>query len=141
MAWPWHFVDLTHPQAEARRILLDRYGRYSQLSPAIPILMYNLYRLAVWVRSERQRSKVQYSAVPTSPSLKKHRESQAGIVDAWWRRVVWWLDGESVLGGERKFWLLSVVWTVWLLFLSIYKTGDGSLTLSVLRHIPVQSFQ
>lgn len=130
MGWPWHIIDLTKPETDARRVLLDRYGLYAQLSPIIPIALYNIYRLAKWVDSERRNAKGQYSQVPTSPSLKKHRQSQSGIFASWWRRAAWWLEGESSLGGERKFWVISVVWTVWLLFLSVYKTGDGSLKVS-----------
>lgn len=39
---------------------------------------------------------------------------------------MWWLEGESSLGGERKFWVTAVLWTGWLLFLSVFQTGDGS---------------
>lgn len=127
MSWPWHIIDLSPVETEARRVILNRYGLYAQLSPIIPILIYNLYCLAKWVSSERQRAKVQYSHVPTSPSLKKHRQSQSGVAASFWRRVVWWLEGESSLGSERKFWILATGYSAWLLFLSVYKTGDGSL--------------
>jgi hypothetical protein len=126
MDWPYHLVDLSPEQRHERRVLLDRYGVYGQLSPLVPILAYQLYRLAVWVSSERQRQNVQYDAVPSSPRLKHSRLEKRGGFVTTWRGVLWWLGGEGVEGwGERGPWMAGMVWMCWLLFLCVHKTGDG----------------
>lgn len=126
MAWPYHLVDLTDDEKLERRELLDRYGVYAQLSALIPILGYQLYRLGVWVYSERQRSKVDYSEVPTSPGLKRRRHSTTGTVVRKWRSVRWWLEGEVAPGwGVRGRLVAGGLWVTWLLFLCVHKTGDG----------------
>lgn len=126
MSWPYHFVDLTETQKHERRVLIDRYGIYSQLSALVPVALYQLYRLAGWVYKERQRTKVNYTAVPSSPDRKKQRTSSAGRFRAQWRRFVWWLGGEVATGwGLRGHWIATTIWLSWLLFLSVYKTGDG----------------
>jgi hypothetical protein len=126
MGWPYHLLDLTHEQKHERRLLLDRYGVYAQLSAFVPILAYQLYRLAVWVYSERNRSKVKYSAIPSSPTLKRSRASASGTFMGNWRTTIWWLGGEFVQGWPCRGQLIFAgVWTSWLLFLCIHNTGQG----------------
>lgn len=127
MTWPYRiYFNHSDSDKEQRRLLLDRYGLYAQLSILIPIILYNLYRLAVWVYSERQRSKVDYSAVPSSPTLKKRRESKRAVWGRKRRSVVWWLRGEVARGwGERGHWIAAGVWGAWLGFLCVHRTGDG----------------
>jgi hypothetical protein len=126
MGWPYHLLDLTHEQKHERRLLLDRYGVYAQLSALIPILAYQLYRLGVWVCSERKRSKASYSAIPSSPILKRSRASTAGNSARKWRSTVWWLEGELAAGWpSRGQFIAAGVWTSWLLFLCVHKTGEG----------------
>jgi hypothetical protein len=128
MDWPYHLLDLSDEQKHERRILLDRYGVYAQLSALVPILVYQLYRLGVWVCSERQRSKVAYSAVPSSPTLKQSRHSTSSAIVRKWRSTVWWLESEIAPGwGLREHWIAAGCWTSWLLFLCTHKTGDGTL--------------
>jgi hypothetical protein len=126
MAWPYHLLDLTHEQKHERRLLLDRYGVYAQLSAFIPILAYQLYRLAVWVYSERKRSKVSYSAIPSSPTLKRSRASTSGNFARSWRTTIWWLEGEFAQGWPSRGKLIAAgVWISWLLFLCVHNTGEG----------------
>jgi hypothetical protein len=125
MAWPYKFLDLTTPQKHSRRILLDRYGVFAQLSALIPILAFLLFRLANWVFSERKRQR-EYAAVPTSPGLKRERGSKAGVLVQMGRKVRWWLEGTLGGGwGVRGRWLAGLGWGAWLLFLSFHRTGDG----------------
>ena len=132
MGWPYHLLDLTQEQKHERRLLLDRYGVYAQLSALIPILAYQLYRLAVWVYSERQRSKVNYAAIPSSPTLKQKRTTSSGSLAKTWRSTAWWLESEIATGwGLRGQWIAAGVWVSWLLFLCIHKTGEGKI-LSIL---------
>ncbi|ESZ95451.1 hypothetical protein SBOR_4192 [Sclerotinia borealis F-4128] len=126
MSWPYRIsLDHTDEQKAQRRLLLDLYGIYAQLSIFVPIILYNLYRLAVWVYSERQRSKVDYSAVPSSPTLKKRRVSKRAAWGRKSRNVVWWLGGDVRRGwGERGHWIAAGVWVTWLGFLCVHNTGD-----------------
>lgn len=126
MAWPYRIkFDLTHDEKHQRRVLLDRYGVYAQLSALIPIVAFRLYLLGVWVYSERQRTKSDYSEVPTSPGLKRYRHSSSGRVVRKWRSVRWWLEGEVAPGwGVRGRIVAGVCWATWLLFLCVHKTDD-----------------
>ncbi|KAI9643591.1 hypothetical protein NHQ30_008213 [Ciborinia camelliae] len=126
MSWPYRiYFNHTEEEKAQRRLLLDRYGVYSQLSIFIPIILYNLYRLALWVYSERQRSKVDYSAVPSSPTLKKRKNSKRAAWGRKSRSLVWWLGDEVRRGwGERGHWIAAGVWGAWLGFLCVHNTGD-----------------
>ncbi|XMA14099.1 hypothetical protein WAI453_006890 [Rhynchosporium graminicola] len=129
MTWPYKIIlQFTEEGKHNRRLLLDRYGVYAQLSALIPILCYQLYRLAIWVSFARQRSRIRYSAVPSSPISKHGRDSRTGSVVIRWRVVKWWLGGEITEGwGMRGHWLAGSVWGTWLLFLCVKETGDDYL--------------
>ncbi|KAF7943429.1 hypothetical protein EAE96_011355 [Botrytis aclada] len=125
MSWPYRIKFPTPEEKIQSRILLDRYGLYAQLSIFIPIILYNVYRLATWVYSERQRSKVDYNALPSSPTSKKKRTSRSAEWKRKTRSVVWWLGGEVAPGrGERGQWIMAGMWGAWLGFLCVHKTGD-----------------
>jgi hypothetical protein len=126
MAWPYHLLDITKEQKHERRLLLNRYGVFAQLSALVPILAYQLYRLGAWVYSERRRSKANYSAVLNSPGRKRYRHSTSGTIVSKWRVVKWWLEGEIASGwGLKGHWIAAGCWTTWLLFLCVHETGDG----------------
>ncbi|PQE32333.1 ferric reductase like transmembrane component protein [Rutstroemia sp. NJR-2017a WRK4] len=128
MSWPYRFVDLTDAQKEERRFLLDRYGTYAHLSAFIPVIIYNIYRLATWVYSQRQRSNEAYSAVPSSPTLKKRRTTWRAAWGRKWRNTLWWLQGGVGRGwGERGHWIGAGLWASWLGYLCVHKTGDDYL--------------
>ncbi|KAK0113756.1 hypothetical protein ONS95_014005 [Cadophora gregata] len=129
MGWPYKIVlELTEEQKHERRTLLDRYGVYAQLSVLIPILCYQLYRLALWVSFARQRSKVRYSEVPSSPVSKRERDSRRGGLVTKWREVKWWLGGEIAKGwGIRGQWVVGITWSCHLLYLCVKETGDDYL--------------
>lgn len=130
MQWPYHLVDLSSSQKHERRVLLNRYGVYAQLSPLVPILVYRLYRLAVWVYLERRRAKAPYDAVPSSPRLKHAKLARSGALRRRWRSAVWWLDGEVREGwGERRLWVLGMIWALWMGVLCVRETGDGMFVL------------
>lgn len=120
MDWPYKLLDLTQAEKHERRLTLDRYAVYSQLSAFVPIIVYRLYCLAVWVFSERKRAKVQYSAVPGG-------QAQApSTVAKKIRSLKWWLEGQVASNwGLRIHWLAGGLWMVWLLFLCVHNTGQG----------------
>lgn len=126
MGWPYQLLDLTESEKHQRRLALDRYAVYSQLSALVPIVAYQLYRLAVWVYSERQRAKVRYDAIPSSPGVKHDKASSTGLFVRKWRALAWWLDGEVAPNwGLRIHWLAGSFWMAWLLFLCVHQTGHG----------------
>jgi len=70
--------------------------------------------------------KVDYSAIPSSPTSKRERQSSSGAAVRKWSTTLWWLEGEVAEGwGERGHWIAAVCWIAWLLFLCVHKTGDG----------------
>ncbi|KUJ14661.1 uncharacterized protein LY89DRAFT_720150 [Mollisia scopiformis] len=128
MPWPYHLLDLTETEKHQRRLLLDRYAVYAQLSALIPIAAYQLYRLGAWVYAENQKAKVRYSAIPSSPAVRRDRASKTGTVVRKWRALVWWLEGEiAPTWGLRIHWVAGVSWMAWLLFLCIHQTGHDYL--------------
>ena len=126
MSWPYHLLDLSDEEKHLRRERLDRYGVYAQLSSLIPILGYQLYSLGIWVYSERQKSQVAYSEIPSSPITKQARRSSSGTIKKKWRSTTWWLEEEVGKGwGLRSHWIAFGAWTSWLLFLCVHQTGEG----------------
>lgn len=123
--FPWVMREVTDAEKEHRRILLDRYGVYAQLSCLMPVAAYWLFRLGVWVFHERLRTHPEYSAVPGSPGQKRFAETKAGRVRSAWKKVVWWVDGEVMGYAKRKHFIAGWVWLGWLIFLSVHRTGDG----------------
>lgn len=127
MDWPWHFRDVSEAEKAHRRIVMDRYGLYAQLSALIPIAGYWLYKLLVWVFHERMRTRQEYTAVPGSPGAKQFATTKKGKITRAWRNFQWWLDGENFGYGKRIHFYSGLLWFGWLLFLSVHRTGDGKL--------------
>jgi hypothetical protein len=129
MSWPYHFVDLTEEEIIKRRILLDRYGVYAQLSALAPVFAFQLYRLGAWIYSQRKRTEVRYKEVSStsgSQFQKQNRLSTSGGLVRRWRSAQWWLEGEEYPGwGVRGHWIAGLAWASWLLFLAVHKTGVG----------------
>jgi hypothetical protein len=134
MGWPWHFVSLNDEQVLLRREILDRYGAYAQLSALIPVLVFQLYRLGVWVLAERERERVNqgYTALPQRPNSlirKEEKLTSAGLLKSQQNFVLWWLGGDVHFGwGQRGHWIGGFLWASWLLFLCVRDTGDGMCT-------------
>jgi hypothetical protein len=130
MSWPWRFVALSEDELAVRRQMLDRYGVYAQLSAVIPVLVYLVYQLGVWVSLDRQQVNPRYEALPSrtgSPSRKGTHISSVGVLEKQWRSLSWWLGGEvNARWGPRGHWIAGISWAAWLLFLSVRQTGDGT---------------
>lgn len=130
MDWPYHInTDLTPAQKAVRRQTLDRYGLYAHLSTLLPIAVYWLYVLTVWVSRARQ-ARGDYAAVPGSPHGKRGAGTAAGRAARWWRWGVF-LVGGSGRGDQGQVRvvhrLVGVAWAAWLGFLTVHGTGDGEL--------------
>ncbi|KAF9887648.1 hypothetical protein FE257_009741 [Aspergillus nanangensis] len=128
MPWPYHLVKLSKEQKHERRILLDRYGFYAQLSVLIPIVAYQSYALSRWAFLRYVRPRGVYAAVSDSSNRNAHTRTSSQLATQKWRSVLWWLDDEVAPGwGLRQHWIAGAAWCLWMLFLCIHKTGDDYL--------------
>jgi hypothetical protein len=131
MGWPYEFVNLDEQQKHARRLALDRYAAYSQLSVLIPVGVFLFYRIAIWAAKAATSRRGSYDAIPNSPQLKRQRQSAWSVLQTQIDKIKWWL-GEDVylfgqLSGQRDVWIFGTVWMVWTLFLCVAETGQGEL--------------
>ncbi|CAK7266237.1 hypothetical protein SEPCBS119000_001918 [Sporothrix epigloea] len=144
MAWPWKFLELTPDERHARRLVLDRYGRYGALFSASPVLLMLLVRIVQYAVAllqtllHRQNSPLGvgrtavssaiYNVIPDSPSLKLRRLTARGSWEKWVRRTKWWLSDDVVAFGQRlgqrDLWLGGALWTAVLLVLCVVETGQ-----------------
>ena len=131
----WHFLDLTQDQKLERRRLLDLYGSIAQISALIPLLILQIYFLALWLyRRWSDRDGKISGGIPGSPYLKKRRDGMVGgfwsRVRVGWRKSLWWMgDGVEVLGFKStKGEIVGAgLWTFWLLVLCCLQTRGGEL--------------
>lgn len=132
MDWPYQFVDLDKAQKRARRHALDRYAFVAQLSTLVPVALFLIYRLTRWtIRRVKASIHRAYDAVPASPGQKRRRLSVVGSMNANARKFFWWLGDDFVFSGwnmgPRDEIIAGLVWTAWLLVLSVVDTGNGEL--------------
>ncbi|KAK1783291.1 ferric reductase like transmembrane component-domain-containing protein [Copromyces sp. CBS 386.78] len=119
MDWPYQFLNLSQAEVHARRLSLDRYALYAQLSALIPIGLIWLYQTVN--KSSSSRQKRDYTAVPSSDSFNTRKQGNG------WSKLRWWL-GEDVVAfgevlGQRDQWAGGIFWAVWLLVLCVAGTG------------------
>lgn len=97
MAWPYRFIlSLSDEELERRRDILDSRGHYAQISGLILLGAFFLYGLGQGNRFEQNKGK------------------------SWW-------DAPAIRGGSetRKQYAVTLSWLLWLVSLSIWRTGDG----------------
>lgn len=155
MAWPWEFLELTHEEKQARRLVLDRYGRYGALFSVSPLIVMLIVRIIFWVVTfVRTRyaqghgssstgpaglssSNARYDVIPDSPSLKSRRLTARGSWETWYRRTKWWLSDDVVIFGQglgqRDLWVGGSLWMAVLLTLCVVETGRGECACRVTR--------
>lgn len=125
MSWPYHFVNLSPEQIAERRKLLDLYGIYAWLSPiTLVLLIYVARRLLARFAILLARFRSFLARLFHTPSrLSGSKPPNFFQINT--RRLLWLLDTplESDFG-TVKVQLVGAVYTGWLLFLAIYKTGD-----------------
>lgn len=104
MAWPYRFIfSVSDEELERRRNTLDSRGQYAQFSALILLGAFFLYGLGRRNRLEQNKGK------------------------SWW-------DAPAIRGGSetRKQYAVTLSWLLWLVSLSIWRTGDGEFLLSTL---------
>jgi hypothetical protein len=126
-AFGYYFETLTKEQQHQRREYLDWYGFVAQWSVLVIFVIFQLSFFLGWL----VRSGLNYER-PKSPSFIKTREGKLG----WLRnlhstltKVSWWMSKDAIPGwgwGSRAEWVGASLWTVWLLYLCIAKTGNGT---------------
>ncbi|KAK3357853.1 ferric reductase like transmembrane component [Lasiosphaeria hispida] len=118
MAWPYQFIHGDATVRHARRVLLDRYALYAQVSPWVLILVVALVRLARYA----------ISRWTTRSTTKPPQSTATPWVVAKLNRVSWWLgDPVEFAGwnlGCRDRLIFGGVWMAWLLFLCVNETGN-----------------
>lgn len=121
----YEFVTLDNEQTANRRQLLDLYGSIGQWSV---LVMLALVQLAFFIRwAIFKTAKVER---PRSPHPNKVMDFGSR---AWyWRleekltRFRWWADERPREGWFTKGeCILGLVWSMWLLFLCVHRTGNG----------------
>ena len=129
MGWPYHFVELSDAEKQARRESLDLHANIAQLSTLVPVAVVLLARLGTWLVRGPVSQRINYDVVPTSPTIKHHRQTTAGSWAVTARRLTWWLGEDVRFAGQR--WgtvdqlLFGSLWAAWLLVLCFVNTGDG----------------
>ncbi|KAK8169974.1 ferric reductase like transmembrane component-domain-containing protein [Phyllosticta citrichinensis] len=124
----YEFVDLDKAATVARRQSLDLYASIAQWS-ILPILaLIQLSFLLQWTitkcaREAPRSPHPQPMTIGRSTWVNRTRES--------WTKFRWWAD-EPLRNGwfTRGETMLAGVWTVWLLFLCVYQTGNDYLHLT-----------
>lgn len=129
-SWPYQFMKLPPEDQHTRRLLLDPYGLYAQLSVLILFFLAVVLRLALQSlgRMVQRRALSDAESMLRSPGIPKHYFHRSRL-SAKLCRLQWWLDGNvKCFGtniGQRDELVLSVLWTGWLLFLCPHRTGSG----------------
>ena len=101
-SWPYRFVNFDPEQVQYRRILLDKYGSYAQISVLFPLTYTLLLRL---LRTETSQGR---------------QAGKSGTTD--WTT---WSNTPIRRGWEtRGQILIATLWVMWLVFLSTNQTGD-----------------
>ncbi|KAH6646516.1 hypothetical protein BKA67DRAFT_662930, partial [Truncatella angustata] len=127
--WVYQFMKLLPEDQHTRRLLLDQYGLYAQLSALILFFLAVMLRLALQSlgRMVPRRALSDAESMPRSPGIPKHYFHRSRL-SARLCRLQWWMDenikcfGTSI--GQRDELVLSVLWTGWLLFLCLHRTGS-----------------
>jgi len=128
MGWPWHFIAVDPEAKRARRDVLAQFAFYSQLSVLVPIVGYQLYRLGALLLAKRAKQDVAYTSLEESSDNSKPATASisSNEISRQWRAAQWWLNTDIAPGwGLRGRWIAAIAWSIWLLFLSVYRTGDG----------------
>lgn len=131
MGFHYHFVTLNDEQNLRRRLLLDSYGQFAQLSILLLPLVYQLCLGVRLLISRIWPSNPQAVKEHQSPVVTSFKQPDSGYSTHLLARTRWFLD-EDVREGwnTRQQWLIASLWTMWLLVLVFKDTGDDYLHLT-----------
>ncbi|KAF2744818.1 hypothetical protein M011DRAFT_448634 [Sporormia fimetaria CBS 119925] len=129
MVFGYAFIDLDDDQKRARRALLDFYPIVAELSALVVLALFQTSFAISWFVG-----KALHQGRPKSPSFDKPSPGQS----SWPRRARRFTEGlrwslrKPVVNnwGTRGEWVVAAVWTAWLLYLCVVKTGDDYLHLT-----------
>ncbi|KAH8719202.1 ferric reductase like transmembrane component-domain-containing protein [Phaeosphaeriaceae sp. PMI808] len=127
----YYFETLDDKQSHQRREYLDWYGFAAQWSVLVIFVLFQTFFFVDWMI----KSGLNYEQ-PKSPSFTKGPQGKLG----WLRKLrnistklKWWMGKDMVKRwnwGTRGEWISASVWTIWLLYLCIAKTGKDYLHLT-----------
>ncbi|OJD26570.1 hypothetical protein ACJ73_02043 [Blastomyces percursus] len=108
----YRYTSPTPEQLRERREFLNLRGEYAQLSTLVLLLLFSVYRFGA------SRGRARSRGNGNGPTTDRGTPS--------------WLDSALMRGGgeTRGQYLVAAVWTVWLLTLSAWGTGDDYLHLT-----------
>jgi hypothetical protein len=131
-AFGYYFESLNHEQKHQRREYLDWYGFVAQWSVLAIFVLFQVAFAVEWIL----KSGLKYEQ-PKSPSFTKSSAGKLG----WLRKLKststnmkWWLGQDVLRGwdwGTKGEWIGASVWTIWLLYLCVAKTGNGKTIMHV----------
>lgn len=130
MDWPYQFVTPSEAEKHKRRILNDQYSLYAHLSVLLPLAGLLLIRVVRWMLKKATDKGATYDTKATSFAAAYYETIIADSPSAKWRQFVWWLNDNVGLAGRtlgrRDQLIFGGIWMVWLLFLCINDTGNGT---------------
>jgi len=131
MKWPYEITNQPDDVKHARRITLDRYGFYAQLSAVAVIILLQVVPLGRWIVKVATAKRAEYDAVPTADAAKTQKPNRQSWLSRTYQRSTWWLGDEvrivNCTLGRKDEWFFGALWAAWLLFLCINETGRGKL--------------
>ncbi|KAF2125825.1 hypothetical protein P153DRAFT_378646 [Dothidotthia symphoricarpi CBS 119687] len=126
----YSFETLTKEQKHQRRELLELYGFIAQWSVLVIFALFQVSFFLGWL----VRSGLKHDAAPKSPSFDKHPDGKRGwlrTIHSGCNTITWWSRKDVIRGwGTRGEWIGASVWTIWLLYLCVARTGKDYLHLT-----------
>jgi hypothetical protein len=122
----YYFETLDDKKKHQRREYLDWYGFMAQWSVLVIFVLFQIAFLVEWM----VKNGLKYET-PKSPSFTKSPTGKLGWLrnlQSFSTKVKWWLSKDVIQGwdwGTRGELVGGSVWTIWMLYLCIAKTGNG----------------
>jgi hypothetical protein len=130
----YYFETLDKDQKHQRREYLDWYGFVAQWSVLAIFVLFQVIFFLEWT----MKSGLKYEQ-PKSPSFTKGSAGKLGWLQKLQSastRMKWWMSKSIIRGwdwGTRGEWIGASIWTIWLLYLCIAKTGNGEMDVLLKR--------
>jgi hypothetical protein len=131
----YYFESLDDKQKHQRREYLTWYGFMAQWSILAIFVLFQIAFLVNWT----VKSGLRYET-PKSPSFTKSPTGKLGWLrklQSFSTKTKWWMSKDVIRGwdwGTRGEWIGTSVWTTWMLYLCIAKTGNGGCRFLVQWH-------